>query len=111
MLAASAMWLLVLRQPPGSLFRVVCDDEVSTGTFDRGQTLKGRPTLVEPTVADGRLKHGILAAYLICGQREIVLIAHLADDIEIGAGRLHHKEIGAFVYVKCDFAQRLTAVG
>src|SRR5438876_1568544 len=54
-----------LSQSPRGILRVVRDDDIGAGAFDRRQTLQHRAPLVQPAVSGGRLQHRVLAADLV----------------------------------------------
>ena len=54
---------------------------------------------------------GVFARDLVGGDREIRRLAQVADDVEIGAGGLHHQEVGAFFRIEDRLTGGLAAVG
>ena len=54
---------------------------------------------------------GVFARDLVSGDREIRRLAQVADDVEIGAGGLHHQEVGPFFRIEDRLAGGLAAVG
>ena len=76
----------------------------------RRQRLEHRARLVDPAVARRGLQHRVLTAHVVRRRRIAERVLHLADDVEVGHRRLHHDEVGAFVDVLLDLAQRLAAL-
>ena len=59
------------REELGSFLGVIGQDEVGAGSFDAGQDLHHDALSVDPAQLGGSLDHGVLAADVIGGQREV----------------------------------------
>jgi hypothetical protein len=89
---------------------VVREHEVGAGAADRGQDLEDRATLVEPAVRRRGFHHRVLATHVVGGHREARLVLRAPQNVEVGERRLHHHDVGAFVDVGADLADRLVGV-
>ena len=76
---------------------------VSVSSIARGSSIQ--------PLRRGSLQHRVLAADVIRRRRIVERFLHARDDVEIGDCRLHHDDVGAFLDVLRDFAQRFVAVG
>ena len=54
---------------------------------------------------------GVFTRDLVSGDREVRRFSQVADDVEIGAGGLHHQEVGAFFGVEDRLTGGLAAIG
>ena len=92
-------------------FGEIRDDDVGAGSHERRQDLVDGAIAIEPAVADRRLKHRVLAADVVNGNRHVKPVAGGANDVEIGQSRLDHHDVGALRNVKRDLTQRFARVG
>ena len=78
----------------------------------RGQRFEHRARLVDPAVAAGGLEHRVLAAHVVRGGRDSRSVSFTrVEDVQVRHRRLHHHDVGAFLDVLFDLAQRLADVG
>ena len=54
---------------------------------------------------------GVFTRDLVGGDRQVRRLAQVADDVEVGAGGLHHQEVGAFFGVENRLTGGLAAIG
>src|SRR5208283_2106929 len=87
------------------------NDHVGAGAFDRGQNFEGRAFLVDPAVHAGGANHRIFAGQVVGSDRDIKLLLHAIDEVEVGQGGLDHHDVGAFLEVKRDLTHGLVTVG
>ena len=88
----------------------VGEDHVGAGALDRGEVLEGDGVAVDPPALGGGLDHRVLAGHVVGGDGQVGLRPGGGDHIEVGEGRLHHDQVGAFLDVGADLGQRLTRV-
>src|SRR2546428_334912 len=78
------------RQLFGQRAGEVGEDEVGAGPPDGGDMLPGDGFAVEPAGLGGGLDHGVLAAHVVGGHREVDGGAGGGDHVEIGEGGRDH---------------------
>src|SRR2546425_517785 len=69
-----------------------------------------RPRLVEHAPPRRGFDHRILAAHLIRAERRAKAVLGAADQIEAGAGRLHHDDVGPFIEIELDLFHRFIPI-
>src|SRR5207248_4712336 len=67
----------------------VGEDGVGAGSADGGEGFEDGGLAVDPAVGGGGLDHRVLAGDVVRGDRDVHVVADLADDVEVGEGRLH----------------------
>src|SRR3954452_15864113 len=100
-----------LVQQVGGFGGPVGEDGVGAGSADRGEGFEDGAFAVQPAVGGGGFDHGVLAGDVVRGNGDVHVVADLADDVEVGEGRLDHDEVGAFGEVEVDLADRVAGVG
>ena len=91
----------------------VAEDHVGAGAgaADGEEQIVARGAEVKPTFFSGGVQLGVFAGDLMRGDREARRHAQVADDVEVGAGGLHHQEVGAFFRIEERLTGGLAAVG
>src|SRR5690554_1386567 len=91
--------------------RMISNDHIGTGPFDRSQDLLNHPLLIYPSIGCCRLHHRELSTYIVGNNRYIEVVLHPSDYIQIAQSRLDHNHIGTLQDVLLYLAQSFIAVG
>src|SRR5437867_5281012 len=75
--------------PAGEVLGVVGQDDLGAGAGDAGERLLDDPLLVDPSPLGGGLDHRVFARHVVGRHRPVTGLAHGADHVEVGEGRLH----------------------
>lgn len=89
----------------------VGEDEIGAGAFDGEDGFVACALVVEPAALRGGVDHGVFAGDLVGDDGEEGPIFEVSNDIEVGAGRFDHEEVGALVLVEDGFDAGGASVG
>ena len=104
-----SLWLLAV-QPPGGLLGPVGQDNACTRPANSHERFEGDGPFVEPAARGGRFDHAVLAGDVVRGDRHAgKVLAYVANDIEVGQGRLDHNHVRAFGQVELHFPDCLAS--
>src|SRR5216684_4411013 len=92
-------------EPPGGIFGVVSEHDISSGALDSSQDFQHHALLLEPPVARGRFNHRVFPADVIGCDRNLDVVPHQPHNVEIRQRRLDHHHVRAFLDIQRDFTQ------
>mmetsp|Transcript_113 Transcript_113/g.273 ORF Transcript_113/g.273 Transcript_113/m.273 type:complete len:286 (-) Transcript_113:416-1273(-) len=100
----------ILLDPLGSLFCVVCKNDICSSPLEASQSLQNNSLLVQPSLLNSSLQHGILSTDMVGSNRQIRVVFQPTNDVQIRHSRLNHEHISSLSGIKSSFDECLTSI-
>src|SRR5215469_11540425 len=98
-------------QPAHRVFGMVGQNDFRARSLDSQENFEYDSFFVHPTLLSSRLDHRIFTAHIVSGDGRVEVVAHQADNIEIGQRRFHHQHVSALPEVQFHLPQSFLCVG